>query len=101
SGTILRYHIATRGGVGRVLSDIEPVIGKTVFIVVKMEFRQGPDKFTLFMNPIPGQPEPRNGLVKEDLDLPFADVIFLYSRAAWSVDEIRLGTTWEDVTPAR
>ena len=100
SGSVRRYHISERGGVGRVLSDVEPVVGKTVFRVVKLEFKDGPDRFTLFMNPTPGKPEPPAGAVKDDLDLEFAEAFTLYSRGAWSVDELRLGHTWEDVTPA-
>jgi hypothetical protein len=101
SGSMRQYHISQRGGTGRVLSGVEAVVGKTMFLVVKMEFREGPDRFTLYMNPTPGKPEPVSETVKEDLDLEQADMIFLYSRAAWSVDEIRLGTTWADVTPAQ
>jgi hypothetical protein len=101
SGSVKQYHISQRGGMGRVYSGVEPVVGKTVFIVVKMEFKDGPDRFTLYLNPTPGNPEPATGAVKDDLDLEFAEQLFLYSRAAWSVDEIRLGTTWEAVTPAR
>lgn len=94
------YYISNRGGVGRILSGVPGEIGRTRLVVVKMEFQEGPDRFTLFLDPKPGQREPANGFLKEDLDLRLADRIFLYSRAAWSVDEIRLGTTWEDVTPA-
>jgi hypothetical protein len=94
------YYISNRGGVGRMLSGVPGEVGRTRFVVVKMEFQAGPDRFTLYMDPVPGTAEPGDGVVKEDLDLQFADKIFLYSRAAWSVDEIRLGTTWEDVTPA-
>ena len=100
SGSVKRYHISERGGVGRVLSNVEPVVGKTVFRVVKLEFKDGPDRFTLYMNPTPGKPEPPTGAVKDDLDLEFAEGFTLYSRGAWSVDELRLGHTWEDVTPA-
>jgi len=101
SGSLKEYHVSQRGGVGRVLSGVEAIVGKTAFLVVKMEFKEGPDRFTLYVNPTPGKPEPAGGVVKDDLDLEFADTLFLYSRAAWSVDEIRLGTTWADVTPAR
>jgi len=94
------YYMTHRGGQGRVHSTVKPVVGKTAFVVVKMEFSDGSDRFTLFTNPTPGKPEPANGVVKEDLHLELADKIFLYSRGAWSVDEIRLGTTWQDVTPA-
>ncbi|HWN97492.1 MAG TPA: hypothetical protein VNT99_20855 [Methylomirabilota bacterium] len=100
SGTVRMYHISQRGGVNRVLSDVTPVVGRTVFLVVKMDFRDGPDRFTLFVNPAPGKPEPVGAFIKDDLDLEFADRICLYSRAAWSVDEIRFGDTWNDVTPA-
>ena len=94
------YYISNRGGVGRVLSGVPGEVGRTRFVVVKMEFRAGPDRFTLYMDPVPGTAEPGDGVVKEDLDLQYAEKIFLYSRASWSVDEIRLGTSWEDVTPA-
>src|SRR6185295_16709524 len=80
SGSVPQYHISQRGGVGRVYSGLEPVVGKTVFIVVKMEFKDGPDRFTLYLNPTPGKPEPATGAVKDDLDLEFADQLFLYSR---------------------
>jgi hypothetical protein len=100
SGSVKFYHISERGGVGRVLSNVEAVVGKTVFRVVKLEFKDGPDRFTLYMNPKPGEPEPAVGIEKIGFDLEFAEGITLYSRGAWSVDEIRLGTTWEDVTPA-
>jgi hypothetical protein len=100
SGSIREYHISQRGGIGRVMSGVEPVVGKAAFLVVKMEFKDGEDRFTLFVNPTPGKPEPASATVKEDFDLEYADMIFLYSRASWSVDEIRLGTTWADVTPA-
>jgi hypothetical protein len=96
-----RYNIAQRGGVGRVFSNVQPAAGATVFLVVKMEFRNGPDRFTLFVNPTPGKPEPVSTAVKEDLDIEEAEMIYLYSRGTWSVDEIRLGTTWADVTPAQ
>jgi hypothetical protein len=95
-----QYYISNRGGAGRALSGVPGEIGRTRLIVVKMEFQPGPDRFTLYVDPAAGKSEPANGVVKEDLDLPLVDKIFLYSRAAWSVDEIRLGTTWEDVTPA-
>lgn len=95
------YHVSQRGGTGRVFSNVIVVPGETVLLVVKMEFAEGPDRFTLFVNPAPGQPEPGSDVVKHDLDLATATHLFLYSRSAWSVDEIRLGQTWSSVTPAR
>ena len=95
------YHLTQRGGTGRVFSNVKVVVGETVLLVVKMEFAEGPDRFTLFVNPAPGQPEPESDVVKQDLDLATATHLFLYSRSAWSVDELRLGQTWAAVTPAR
>jgi hypothetical protein len=94
------FFLAHRGGAGRVFSDTKSGEGQIVFVVVKMELQEGPDRITLYVDPTPGQPEPVRGAVKDDLDVQFADTIFLQSRAAWSVDEIRLGTTWAEVTPA-
>jgi hypothetical protein len=99
SGTANDYVIAQRGGIGRIGAGIGQCVGKTVFIVVKMEFRDGMDRFTMFVNPKPGSPQPPKGIAKEDLDLEPTNMIILYSRGAWSVDELRLGTTWADVTP--
>lgn len=95
-----RFSLAHRGGANRVFSDTKAAEVETGFVVVKMELREGPDRITLYVNPTPGETEPLRGAVKDDLDVQFADTIFLQSRAAWSVDEIRLGTTWADVTPA-
>jgi hypothetical protein len=95
------FYLAQRGGLGRFFADQEAIVGQTAFMVVKMEFMEGPDRFTLFMNPSPGEPEPAHGLVKQDMDLSEATHLFLYSRSAWSVDEIRLGKTWAEVTPAQ
>jgi hypothetical protein len=100
SGTANDYVIGQRGGIGRTASGLGPMLGRTVFIVVKMEFRKGPDRYTMYVNPIPGLPEPAKGIVKEDLDLEPTNMVILYSRGAWSVDELRIGTTWPDVTPA-
>ena len=95
-----RFSLVHRGGANRVFSDTKSTEGETGFVVVKMELQEGPDRITLYVNPTPGESEPVRGAVKDDLDVQFADTIFLQSRAAWSVDEIRLGTTWADVTPA-
>jgi len=95
------YHLSQRGGAGRIFSNVNVVVGETVLLVVKMEFAEGPDRFTLFINPAPGQPEPRSDVVKLDLDLATATHLFLYSRSAWSVDELRLGQTWASVTPGQ
>jgi hypothetical protein len=101
SSTVNQFHLARRGGRdNRVYAGIEAVPGKTVFLAVKMELKEGMDKFTLHIDPKPGEPEPKTGTTKDDFDLPDPKRLFLYSTGSWSVDEIRIGTTWADVTPA-
>ena len=65
----------------------------------KVQFLAGNDTFTLFVNPAPGHPEPSSSIIKSDLDLGTVSKIGIYSTGAFIVDEIRLGTTFEDVTP--
>jgi len=101
SGTENDYLMQQPGGAGRVGVGVEPRVGETVFIVVRMEFRQGPDRFTMFLNPTPGEKEPAMGAVKYDLDVELADTVRLFSFGACSIDEIRLGTSWADVTPTQ
>ena len=100
SGSANQYVMETRGGGGRVSTGVVPVQGQTVFLVLKMEFANGPDRFTLYVNPAPGGAEPVSAFVKSDLDLGTAAALFFYSQGAYSVDEIRLGTSWSEVTPA-
>jgi hypothetical protein len=94
------YVLEHRGGSGQVTSGVATVVGETALLVVRMEFLAGNDIFTLYVNPKPGDPEPASGAVKSDLDLGVADVIGIYSTGAFAVDEIRLGDTYAEVTPA-
>jgi hypothetical protein len=98
SGT--EYVLETRGGGGQVASNTSAVVGKTALLVVKAEFLSGIDIFTLYTNPVPGAPEPASGVVKTDLYLGTVSAIGIYSSGAFSIDEIRIGTTYADVTPA-
>ena len=54
----------------------------------------------LFVNPVAGAPLP----LVADATLPFnlgpTDTIVINNAGAWTTDEIRLGTTVEDVLPA-
>jgi hypothetical protein len=67
--------------------------------VLKAQLVPGNDLFTLYVNPIPGQPEPSAGILKNDLDLGAVSGLVLYSTGAHSVDEIRWGETFADVVP--
>jgi hypothetical protein len=67
---------------------------------VKAQFLNGHDIFTLYVNPVPGDSEPTSGAVKSDLDLGVVSAVGIYSTGGFAVDEIRIGTTFADVTPA-
>ena len=99
AGPLGRYVMEDRGGGGQVTSAVPVVEDETAFLVVKADFRTGSDVFTLYVNPTPGEPEPAAGIVKTS---PFgtATGFTLYSTGQFSVDELRLGTTYADVTPA-
>jgi hypothetical protein len=99
AGSELQYVLETRGGSGQVPSGASVVVGRTTLLVVKVQFLAGNDTYTLFVNPTPGHPEPASSIIKSDLDLGNVSKIGIYSTGAFIVDEIRLGTTFEDVTP--
>ena len=67
--------------------------------MLKAEFAAGNDQFTLYINPIPGAPEPGTGVVKNNSDVGTVAGLTIYSTGAFSLDEFRLGETFADVTP--
>ncbi len=98
-GVLAPYVLEEVGGAGQVLSPVVPVIDETVLVVVKAEFTAGNDTFTLYVNPTPGSPEPVAGTVKSDLDLGTPSEVFIYSGGEFSLDELRVGESFESVTP--
>jgi hypothetical protein len=98
-GTGEQYVLEARGGAGQVPSGVSAVVGRTVLLVVKAEFLPGKDVFTLFENPKPHDPEPKTGVVKSDLDLGVVSKLGIYSSGGFTVDEIRIGTTYADAVP--
>lgn len=72
---------------------------ETVLMVVKAEFFAGNDRFTLYVNPIPGQPEPESGAVKDDYNMQIATGLSFLTPNTGAFDELRVGTTFESVTP--
>jgi len=99
-GATGQYVLEQVGGSGQVTSGVAAVVGQTAFLVVKAQFLSGNDRFTLYTNPIIGAPEPTSGVSKTDLDLGTVSGVSLLSTGSFAVDEIRIGTTYADVTPA-
>lgn len=98
-GAVEEWVIEHRGGFGQVSSGVPTVVGQTAFLVVRADFLSGNDLFTLYANPSPGEPEPTSGVVKADLNLGAVTRLGIYSTGAFSVDEIRIGASYADVTP--
>jgi hypothetical protein len=79
----------------------DPVMtGQTAFLVVRIDFLSGLDRATLYVNPTPDQPEPVSGLVFTGVDLgQFTQIAITGgNNAIWTTDELRLATTWQEVT---
>jgi hypothetical protein len=92
------YVLETRGGLGQVSSGAPTIAGTTALLVLKVEFQAGNDTFTLYVNPVAGDPEPVGGIQKADLDLGLVSAIGIYSSGPFVIDEIRVGTTYGDVS---
>jgi len=93
------WALETRGGAGQFSSGVAAAVGQTTFLVVRADFSAGPDKFTLYLNPTPGGTEPLTGTVKSDVDSGVISGVEIFSSGAFSIDEIRIGDTFADVTP--
>lgn len=98
-GNPARYLIENRGGPLEPAAPVTPVIGETAFLVVKAQFAAGNDTFTLYANPTPGGAEPSAGVVKNNADMGSVTGLTIYSTGAFSLDELRVGDTYADVTP--
>jgi hypothetical protein len=97
---LTQYVLETRGGGGQIPSGASTIVNQTALLVVKAQFLTGHDIFTLYVDPVVGGLEPTTGAIKSDLDLGVVSAIGVYSTGAFSIDEIRIGTTFADVTPA-
>lgn len=99
-GAIDRWVLENRGGSLQHASSVPTAIGSTALLVVKAEFSAlGNDKFTLYVNPTPGEPEPATGIIKNDSNFGIVDGLTIYSTGAMRIDELRVGQTFFDVTP--
>ena len=87
-------------GLGGPSSNVRSVPGETSLLVLKAELKEGIGDFTLYVNPIPGQPEPQLGTTWNDVQIGSVRGIDVGGSSPFSVDEIRLGETFADVTPS-
>jgi len=91
------------GFYGETCLDME--VGKTYFVVVRFIYHRGNDCATLWVNPLPGK-QPKEGeanlmLRSEDNAVTKSISISIapYGRGQWEIDELRIGPTYESVSP--
>ena len=82
-------------------SSVAPTFGETVLLVVRADFTDFDDIFSLYVNPTPGDPEPAVADATLFFDLGTQNGLAMNSGggAEVSFDEIRIGETFADVMP--
>ncbi|MBL9171047.1 MAG: hypothetical protein JNN07_25165 [Verrucomicrobiales bacterium] len=99
-GDFNHWVVEDAGGARQVTSSQPALVGTAAWLVIKLEFFPGNDRISLFVNPIPGQPEPVTpNALRTDRDLGEIAGLALTSTGAWAIDELRVGTTWTSATP--
>ncbi|MBI3867566.1 MAG: hypothetical protein HY299_03460 [Verrucomicrobia bacterium] len=99
-GATNRWVIEDAGGAQQAAGDAPVVSGEIRWVVIRLDFADGNDRVALYFNPVAGQPEPgAPNAIRTDRDLGTLSSLGLTSTGAWSVDELRVGTTWESVAP--
>lgn len=95
------YVIEDRGGGNQSASGVAAVVGDAVLLVLRIEFGSIDSDFSLYVDPLPGAGEPAAAdATRTNSILSSISYLGLYSTGAFSVDEIRFGTTYADVVPA-
>lgn len=89
------YVLEDRGGSGQVPSSLAAAVGETTPFVVKAQFADLSDTFTLYLNP--SDTEPVSGTVKSVVEAGSIDGLTVYSTGAFALDEVRLGDSFSDV----
>ncbi len=99
----------TTGGTPTQSYSSEYPVGTTVFVVIKLDATVAPIQASVFINPIPGATEPVATIFNASGTNPFANFASVFLRQGGNatsgtgnlqIDEIRVGSTWESVTPA-
>jgi hypothetical protein len=98
-GAISEYVIEDRGGLNQVSTGVPVLVDQTAFLVLKAEFRSAGDRFTLYVNPPPVPVEPSGGVVRINHEATLIQGLTIYSTGEFSLDELRIGTSYADVAP--
>jgi hypothetical protein len=100
AGAFAKYVLENRGGdIWQVPTTTAVTVNQAAFLVLKAEFAAAGDKYTLLANPPAGGPEPPGGVTKQGFEIGTISNLVIYSTGAFSIDEIRVGSTYADVAP--
>jgi hypothetical protein len=100
-GNLINYALENGVGNGQVSSSKAEALGVVALLVARFDFTAGNDVLSLYVNPAVGAAEPSIAdAIKSDMNLgTFIGVsISTGAFATWSVDELRVGNTYLDVT---
>lgn len=88
------------GGGGQFSTGL-PVLSEQIkLLVVKLDLNNaGTETATLYVDPTPGAPEPATGTTKSGFEIGDFTNIAMNGGGFFSIDEIRIGTTFSSVTP--
>ena len=81
-----------------VQTNVPIVSGASHFFVLGVSFLPGNDVYKLYIDPPAGQPEPATPAASLNFDLQSVPTLGLTGPGAYGFDELRIGTTWNDVT---
>lgn len=99
-GVSSQWAVEARGGGQGSLSNHTAISGRTDLLVLRANLQAGADQFTLWVNRALGGADPASSDAFISFDIGDVSGLVLYSTGAFSVDEIRVGTTYADVAPA-
>jgi T5SS/PEP-CTERM-associated repeat protein len=98
-GALDEWVLEDLGGAQQHASGVEVVVDEGFLHVIRADFNDGNDVFTLYVNPTPGAAEPLSGTIKNDSDVGIVRSLWLWASGAFSIDELRIGTSYADVVP--
>jgi hypothetical protein len=95
------YALDFLSGGDMVPTNVQAQQNVTVFLVVRATFKDGPDQFDLWVNPVPGQPLPAPDATKTDLDVGTFTSVNIGASTRCEFDEMRVGTSYASVSPTQ
>ncbi len=96
-----KYSVGRAGAPSsRVFSNVHAAVGETRLFVLRADFADGADTYSMYIDPTPGAAEPLvPDAVATSFDLGTVTRVGISGPGAFSFDELRIGTTFCDVTP--